>query len=328
GAGDDALIRPAGAVDDGDRGLGRDADGIAGAAWRAGGAVCSVNERSQLRFPGGRRLTYAEFGDASGRPVMVFHGGLSCRLEVRFADELCRRLGVRLIAPDRPGIGRSDLQVPRRVADWAADVAALADHLGIERFAAYGWSAGGPYALACARFLGDRLTRVASLAGLAPLDRPASVKELGLQADRILFPLCRRAPRIGGWLLGATRYEPRAWIARSLRAALAESGDADASALDDVAIEQTAECYLESLASGGFGTAYDYHVLAADWGFDLGEVSTPVLVWHGERDGLLPVEHARRLAALLPDVQLTLVPERGHFLPRTRLRELLAGLIV
>ncbi len=284
-------------------------------------------ETKQLRLPGGRRLTYAEFGDAGGRPVMSFHGGLSCRLEVRFADELCRRLGVRLIAPDRPGIGRSDLQVPRCLLDWPQDVTRLADDLGIDRFAAYGWSAGGPYALVCARFLADRLTAVASVAGLSPLDRPGSVAELGLAADRILFPLCRRSPRVGGWLLDAMRLEPRVLLRRSMLRELAASGDADAAVLDSVAVEETIDCYFESIRGGGFGTAYDYRLLADDWGFDLAEVSMPVLVWQGEQDGLLPVDHAHRLAAALPDARLELIPGRGHFLPRTCMGELLAALL-
>src|ERR1700726_1453146 len=85
-----------------------------------------------VALPDGRRLAYADWGDPGGTPVLYFHGGLSCRLDIGFADEQARAGGVRLIAPDRPGIGGSDRAPGRTVAAWADDVAALADALHVE----------------------------------------------------------------------------------------------------------------------------------------------------------------------------------------------------
>ena len=89
-----------------------------------------------LGLPDGRRLGYTEFGDPSGIPVFAFHGTPGSRFMFRIVHEPARRLGLRIIAPDRPGFGLSDYQENRTLSDWAADVRALADKLGLDRFGA------------------------------------------------------------------------------------------------------------------------------------------------------------------------------------------------
>ena len=105
---------------------------------------------ASVPLPDGRVLAYEEYGVPTGFPILSFHGGLSSRLDAAPAHEAAVATGVRLIAPDRPGMGLSTYQPGRRLLDWPADVAHLADALGIERFAVMGWSAGGPYAAVCA----------------------------------------------------------------------------------------------------------------------------------------------------------------------------------
>jgi pimeloyl-ACP methyl ester carboxylesterase len=97
-----------------------------------------------LRLKDGRKLAYAEYGDPSGRPVFYFHGFPSCHLEISLADETAKRLGVRLIALDRPGFGLSGFQRRREIDDWPDDVKEAAEQIGIRRFAALGVSGGGP----------------------------------------------------------------------------------------------------------------------------------------------------------------------------------------
>ncbi len=118
----------------------------------------------------GRRLGYAEYGDPDGVPVMSFHGGLSSRLDAAPADGACRALGIRLVSPDRPGMGLSDFQTGRTLLDWPADVVALADRLGLGRFGAVGWSAGGPYVAACGYAIPERLTVGAMVASAVPFE--------------------------------------------------------------------------------------------------------------------------------------------------------------
>ena len=106
-----------------------------------------------LGLPDGRRLGYTEFGDPLGIPLCAFHGTPGSRFMFRLVHETARRLGLRIIAPDRPGFGLSDYQENRTLADWADDVRALADKLGLARFGVAGISGGGPYVAACAALL-------------------------------------------------------------------------------------------------------------------------------------------------------------------------------
>ena len=118
----------------------------------------------------GRELAYDQYGDPAGFPVLSCHGGMSSRLDAAPADGAALAKGVRLISPDRPGMGLSTYQPGRRLLDWPEDVRELTESLGIERFAVMGWSAGGPYAAACAARLGDRVTAAALLSSSVPLD--------------------------------------------------------------------------------------------------------------------------------------------------------------
>src|SRR5580704_5731338 len=120
--------------------------------------------------PDGRVLTFAEWGDLEGSPVIFLHGTPGCRLSRHPNQELVRSTGAHVITYDRPGYGQSDRDPGRSVAGCAADVAAIADALGFDRFAVRGGSGGGPHALAVAALLGDRITRVACVVGCAPYD--------------------------------------------------------------------------------------------------------------------------------------------------------------
>jgi pimeloyl-ACP methyl ester carboxylesterase len=116
----------------------------------------------------GRVLSYAEFGDPTGYPLIFFHGFPSCRLEAWFLDPIVQRKGIRLIAPDRPGFGRSTFQPNRHFFHYPSDIQALADHLEVDKFAILGGSGGGPYALACAKDTPGRLSAVGLFASAGP----------------------------------------------------------------------------------------------------------------------------------------------------------------
>jgi pimeloyl-ACP methyl ester carboxylesterase len=150
-----------------------------------------------VALPDGRWLAYAEFGDPQGRPVLFLHATPGYRRNPWATDAELRSAGVRLIAPDRPGVGRSAPKPQRRLLDWPDDVRQLADALGLERFAVVGFSNGGPHAAACADRLGPRITATALVAPLPPLDAPGAVRQLGVPGW--YYPLARRAP----WALRA-----------------------------------------------------------------------------------------------------------------------------
>ena len=153
----------------------------------------------------GRELSYAEYGASSGRPVLYFHGLPGSRLDpLPFAEEYLAE-GIRVVAPDRPGYGRSS---PRRrwgLLDWVGDVVELADVLGIGRFAVLGYSSGGKYAAACAFSVPERLSAVGIVSGVGPASMPGFRDGLG-KTDRLSMTLATRARRsrcsIGAWQPG------------------------------------------------------------------------------------------------------------------------------
>lgn len=275
-----------------------------------------------IRLADGRRLAHLDLGAPDGTPVLYQHGGLSCSRDIAFADARCRERGVRLVAPDRPGIGDSGRRPGRTVADWAGDVGALADALGIERFAVLGWSAGGPYAIACAHLLGDRVTAVATVGSVSVPDR-ANVARLGLATDRLLFPVSRWAPPIGRLILEAGRLTPATLTHAALRRSVRGG---DRAAVAGISAGEVRGWYAGAARHGAAGLVDDYRALSRDWGFALEEVRRPVVLLQGADDALVPPDEGRDLASRLPAADLRIVPSAGHFLLRGRLDETLAAL--
>jgi pimeloyl-ACP methyl ester carboxylesterase len=282
----------------------------------------------RITLPSGRRLGYSEWGDTGGRPVVYFHGGLSSRLDIAFADGVCARLGVRLIAVDRPGIGLSDRHPRRQLLDWPADVAELADQIGVGRFSVLGWSAGGPHVLACAVAIPQRLAAAATSGGMAPLEHDDNVNDLGFQADRVLFPLSRRAPRLaaaGLWLAGRA---PAAVVKWSLVHELGRLGaHADRQVVSRLSRAEASGFFYEALRNGAGGTVDDYRVLGDPWGFRLEHVDFKVTLFHGAEDRVEPLPHAEAMATRLPQADLQVVPGAGHFLLHRHLDQVLTTLI-
>jgi pimeloyl-ACP methyl ester carboxylesterase len=141
-----------------------------------------------------RRLAYCDYGPLTGFPVFYFHGTPGSRLEAQLADQAARQHDIRLLALDRPGIGRSDLQPGRKLLDWPQDMAATADQLGLDRFGVIGFSGGGPYALACAYALPERLNFVALVGSWAPVAAESELWAAMAPLDRFFGRLSRRAP--------------------------------------------------------------------------------------------------------------------------------------
>lgn len=268
------------------------------------GAIGSVKR------PNGRRIGYARYGAAGGAAVFYFHGGLSSRLDIAFADQSCKCLDIDLIAIDRPGIGLSDYQADRSITDWPADVAAVADDLGIARFAVLGWSGGGPYVLACLQALPERIAAAAIVAGMAPITERTRLKELGMLADRLLFPLSRRAPAVAATLLALARLQPACLIRASF---LQSVSAADRAVLAPLPVAAVTDFFFEALRPGVLGTICDYRILGGDWELEWRSLG-PVTLWQGEDDVLVPSSHAKALADALPRARLELLPCRGHFL--------------
>lgn len=257
-----------------------------------------------------------ECGDRDGVPVLAFHGAPGSHVEgVAFADAAAAEVGVRLIAIDRPGMGMSQLCVREQVADFADTAAAVADHFHMPRFGCLGASAGGPYALACAERLPDRVTKVIVVSSVAPFDdRVASKGAGGVKAAGGLLIL-RRFP----WLArpAAARMAQIVRKPRGLAAMIAKMSPADRERVagDDWLRDRLGENVNTAFAHGSRGTALDFQLLfARPWGFDPADIVAPVEIWHGDADGNVPVEDGRRLADSVPDSKFEEVPGAGHLL--------------
>lgn len=262
---------------------------------------------STLRLDDGRQLAYARSREPGSRRVLFCHGTPGSRLFRPPDPMLPASLDIDLVTVDRPGYGRSTRQPHRSLLDWPADVGAVADHLGWDRFAVIGVSGGGPHALACALRLPERVTAVGLVSSVAPF-WPGALRGM-LATTRRGFQLARLAP----WLLilAARRMarNPEGFLSRVRR----ELPDPDRQILarPDVAAV-VAENAREALVSDG--VANEMVLLRRDWGFTPAEIAVPVVLWHGEADRNVPVAHGYRLAAALPDCRPTFVPEAGHYL--------------
>jgi len=265
-----------------------------------------------MTLPDGRTLAYSEIGAADGYPVVWCHGGLSSRLDAEYARAGALEARIRLITIDRPGIDRSSRQKDRTIADWGADVGALADALGLDRFAVVGWSAGGPHAIACAAALPERVSAVATIGGMAPVRDKAHRKELGLRIDRLLIPLCRHARWLAWTLFRVTAHQKPEKTKKQLIDALS---DADRRVIEPLPAARVSDLYKAALSQGPNGLIDDYRAFGApEWGFDLASVTQRVRLWQGEADQAIPMSVAERLAATLPHAELSKVPDAGHFL--------------
>lgn len=277
-----------------------------------------------MGLPDGRRVECQSYGDPGGFPILYFHGGLSAPVDIAFADDVARARGVRIVAPARPGIGSSDRCRNRCVADWASDVSAVVATLGIERFSVLGWSAGGPFALAVAAGLAPLVAHAATVGGMAPLRPPLSARQLGLMLDRVLFPLARRSRSLAALVVGVSALTP-AGVERSLL--LRSLPPEDRGVVEQMTPADVADGLHDALRHGAGGVADDYAVLAAEWGFELADVSGPVTLFQGAADTLLPMSHAEALAARLPAGRLEVVEGAGHFLLRPHLGRVLDSLV-
>jgi pimeloyl-ACP methyl ester carboxylesterase len=265
-----------------------------------------------LALPDGRELAYTVIGVPGGTgtpdgPVVCYqHGAPGGRRELLGLDDAFSTAGICVVTPDRPGYGGSTPHAGRTTAGWADDVAALADHLGAERFAVIGLSSGGPYAVACAALLGERLVGAVVAAGNTDMSWPAARdgyldSELAIMAlDDPDDAVARCVELYGhdgaGFFDGEMDLGPtdNAWLA------IASNSTALFAAMD------------EAFRQGVVGYAHDIWVQGRAWTFDPSTITCPVIVAHGEDDRLVPVAHSHHTASLIPGAEMRSITGVGH----------------
>lgn len=267
-----------------------------------------------VRTPEGRELCVESGGSLSGRSVLV-HGGTpnSRHMAPSWLADAAGR-GIHLISYDRPGYGLSTPRPGRSVADCAQDVRTITGALGIERLGVWGYSGGGPHALACAALLPDLVTSVAVLGSLAPWEAPGLDFFAGMGQGNIdgfqLLVDDPAAARIEGRRdreeMMAARPEDLTRVWASLLSPV------DARELSGELASFLVEALRDGLAPGDEGAWEDAMAQTADWGFALEAISVPVQLWHGGQDRFVPLQHGQWLARHVPGVDAHLTQEDGH----------------
>jgi pimeloyl-ACP methyl ester carboxylesterase len=268
-----------------------------------------------IRLHDGRALGYEEVGKSDGFPIFYFHGHHSSRLEVILWTEMAITLGVRMIALDRPGIGRSDLKAGYQLLDWPDDVVEVANQLGIERFAVAAASGGGAYGLACAYKIPHRLTACGLICSVAPghlltNDAPLLMRDMWWMGEHLPW-LYRLSMRLLMAALGSDAASIEKRFARSSRF----FGEPDREVLQNAQIRRLfAQTLAECTRQGARGNLDEAMLLVQPWGFKVEEIAfEKIFLWHGARDRFVPVSLAHALAQALPHCTATFYPQEGHF---------------
>jgi pimeloyl-ACP methyl ester carboxylesterase len=263
---------------------------------------------AQISVTGGRELAYTDIGEPGWPCVFFFHGAPSSRLRLAYLEQQFLAKRLRVVSPDRPSYGRSLLQPSRSMADRPLDVAELADALGIDRFVVAGHSSGGPYAVACAALLPERVSAGIILGGVTDMGWPSAWDGyLESEAELMRMPdeeeaiawCVERFGSDGSGFLTASGFE------------LPEP-DEQLYADEEVARLLTA-ARAEAFRQGVAGYAQDILIQGRPWPFDPGSITAPVHVVHGELDTVLPLAHSRHTSELIPGSTLRVLPGHGHF---------------
>ena len=253
-------------------------------------------------------------GPADGTPLVLHHGTPSAALFFEPMVETAARHGLRVLVHSRPGYAGSSPQPGRTVAAVAADVAAVLDELDVDRFLTVGWSGGGPHALACAALLPGRCLAAATVAGVAPYGAPGLDWLDGMGAENIEeFGAAVAGPEPLTAFLNAQVPGLAQVQADQVAAALGDLvSDVDRNALTDDFADYMAANFRAAVSDGIAGWRDDDLAFIGDWGFDLSTVETPVSVWQGAEDRMVPYDHGRWLAGRLTGATVHLEPTEGH----------------
>jgi pimeloyl-ACP methyl ester carboxylesterase len=275
-----------------------------------------------------RQIGFAEFGAPWGRAFFWFHGTPGARRQIPIEARVhAEQNNIRLIGIDRPGIGSSTPHRYKNIRACGDDLRTIADTLGIDKMAVIGLSGGGPYALASAAVLSDRVVAAGVLGGVAPFLGDEGITSGLMNLGKRAAPLLRLGGdplRIGASLV-IRMIRPVANPALYLYAAVSPEGDRRL-----LTRPEFAAMFLDDLLNGSrkqlAAPFNDVILFTRDWGFRLDEVKVPVRWWHGDSDHIVPFAHGEHVVSLLPDAELIVLPGESHLAGLGRGEEILATL--
>jgi len=277
-----------------------------------------------IRLKDGRWLAYAEYGNPQGQPVLFCHCIISCRLQQIPIHRLAKKLGLRIIIPDRPGFGLSNPKQKISLLKWCDDVNELTKKLQIDVFDVIGNLGGGPYALACASIFSEHIRSVTVINSLAPIDTLDELSGM-LPMNKMLFKMAKANPRVLSVftkiMVAGLRRNPLQYIKRVIDFAPSQDGVF----LDDEHyFRGTNYAFKESTRQGGEALAQELVLLMNPWGFQLDDIEKRVDIWHAEDNRHITPYMSQKLHALLPNSQLYLLENQGRFMSTSVWSDILA----
>lgn len=266
-------------------------------------------------LPDGRLVGYAEYGDPMGVPVFGFHGMPGSRHMFGISDAIGRKLGLRLIGPERPGFGLSSPHPQRTLASYADDIAFVADALGIERFAVAGVSGGGPYATACAALMPERVTALGLVSPVAPVMEASSGRPypiglghtIAFRTGPCMMPLLTGIFAIGR---GLFLFAPS--VMYGIMMTRCSQSDRKILSRPEVRRE-VFKAITEGMRPGVQGALQDMRLYSRPWSIPLDHIKAPTFLWQGMSDRSVPISAALRLGELIPSCHVTRIENAGHF---------------
>lgn len=283
---------------------------------------------------GDRQIGFAEYGSRTGIPAFFFHGAPGSRYDGVVYHDAAKKLGVRIICPDRPGHGLSTFVRNRKLVDYPSDISALAEHLKIDQYHVFGQSGGGPYVVACAHLAPkDDLLNVSVVAGMGPPE-VVTLQKAGWYTVAALW-LHTHIPGIlkwsADWLYPSKSIQDdeklQKIIDKFIRWLPAETRK-ELEPLKKPDEQRAMKAHIRCMFAQGFdGTFRDAQIYASPWGFDLKDVEKKVLLIYGGKDVRTPVAFGQWYKDHLQDAELVVYPEDGHISIGERTDEILAKLV-
>jgi len=265
-----------------------------------------------IQLKDGRKLGFAQYGDPDGRTVFLFHGQPGNRL---FCPDqtATHQAGVNLVVPDRPGYGLSTTQKNRTLLEWVDDVRQLIDALDTEQVDVIGYSAGGPYALACAARIPHLINRVMVISGAPPVYLPDLRKQMPWLI-RLNYFLSRYLPGFMHLVFRLYWQQARRNPAGFIEMAKKNAPPQDLEILSQpIHYKMMLDCWEENLRVDSHGYVQDAQILFSDWGFNPSEITTEILLYWGTEDRNNPLSSLVYLEQLLPNSRTIQVENAGHF---------------
>ena len=265
-----------------------------------------------LTLPDSRHLGYREYGDATGRPVVALHGTPGSRFKYSGSHEAAAAVGLRLIAIDRWGYGLSSVKPGAKLAEYGADVAVLADALGLATFQVTGVSGGAPFAVAVAAHMKNRVTGLALVSPVGPLSGSAGNVKLS-PFHVVCFRVLPRIPRAIAAVFLAYRGGLKIAPNWAMWLAVSRSASVDRRVMSDPkSRSRLIEAFSNGLHDSVRGPVIDMTLFGQSWGLDFSSITARTCVWIGTNDRNVPSTAVEGLIAAIPHCQAVVIPGAGH----------------